>query len=741
MGACTALTAAVAGVVCAGDSGKEGTAGEGVVGGPPRREEAAKGPSPKTRTCSPSLSLSVFTAPVPPLCCHVGRRAHVVCLTLISSFAERNHRNEHCEKRWYVTHSHSHRKHLHSRSPHLSPSLFPQTLLFSDSIIRANVPLALRTSGHLLLGLVRIYCRQVSYLHTDCNDVFLKIKRAFQPGQVDLPGDDAAPRHAIDAPAHTRTFAFELYPDDDEEGAAEAMDALQDVIATGEWVTLPSATQQIALNDEHHAAPEGADDEMAHDDTLDVGIVRRGDQGTPSVSDGRPSMGMGMSSFADDSTNGGLSRLSMGDDINAGLGDASGFGPDDTGFGTARDDQVVHGGFDQGDVQYNQEHMGTGYEPDMDFPLAEGAGAGAGAGAGVAHDEPALVTAQDLDDAAGDAAKAAAAAAAAAREEERQTRLTNRRKRRADDMMDSAITLSKDAIGAMLQDPSATMRPNLPFAQSCARVARPLAMPTSAMSFEQRFAVPAYVDDMGPELRAAFETAMQTGQPPFPQRRRATDAAGAGAGAGDADADEFSVLNETTGTYGTTSVAFENDLDYGVRRTCVCVCFCVCVSVCVCVFCGCRFRFRFVLPSVRAHLYVCLQHEPEPPVDESTFQADNGYEPEAPVSVSPVKGPPSAFATAVDGVGGDDAELSTDNKYHASTLNAVKSMHTVMEGTDQMPFSQLIKGANRRQAARGFVELLVLKSKDVVNVEQGTPLGEITVSKTVRFLCPFPLLL
>ncbi len=36
--------------------------------------------------------------------------------------------------------------------------------------------LALRLTGHLLLGLSRIYSRKVGYLLTDCSDALVKIK-------------------------------------------------------------------------------------------------------------------------------------------------------------------------------------------------------------------------------------------------------------------------------------------------------------------------------------------------------------------------------------------------------------------------------------------------------------------------------------------------------------------------------------------------------------------------------------
>lgn len=45
-----------------------------------------------------------------------------------------------------------------------------------DGILKPKVKMALRTSGHLLLGVVRIYSRKAKYLLQDCNEAFVKIK-------------------------------------------------------------------------------------------------------------------------------------------------------------------------------------------------------------------------------------------------------------------------------------------------------------------------------------------------------------------------------------------------------------------------------------------------------------------------------------------------------------------------------------------------------------------------------------
>ncbi|CAF3377559.1 unnamed protein product [Rotaria sp. Silwood2] len=60
--------------------------------------------------------------------------------------------------------------------------------LSCESILEPCLKLALRTKGHLLLGVVRIYSRKTKYLLADCNEAFIKIKMAFRPGIVGIDG-------------------------------------------------------------------------------------------------------------------------------------------------------------------------------------------------------------------------------------------------------------------------------------------------------------------------------------------------------------------------------------------------------------------------------------------------------------------------------------------------------------------------------------------------------------------------
>lgn len=62
------------------------------------------------------------------------------------------------------------------------PQIFATDISQSvESIVNPTVPLALRVSGHLLLGVVRIYSRKVKYVLNDCTEAMLKMQMAFLP--------------------------------------------------------------------------------------------------------------------------------------------------------------------------------------------------------------------------------------------------------------------------------------------------------------------------------------------------------------------------------------------------------------------------------------------------------------------------------------------------------------------------------------------------------------------------------
>jgi len=67
----------------------------------------------------------------------------------------------------------------------------------TEKVAKPETRLALRLSGHLLLGIARIYAKKVAYLYADCSEALIKIKMAFRPGvNIDLEESTAA-LHAI----------------------------------------------------------------------------------------------------------------------------------------------------------------------------------------------------------------------------------------------------------------------------------------------------------------------------------------------------------------------------------------------------------------------------------------------------------------------------------------------------------------------------------------------------------------
>ncbi|POM64421.1 Double-strand-break repair protein rad21 [Phytophthora palmivora] len=112
-----------------------------------------------------------------------------------------------------------------------------------ENIMNPQVPLALRVTGHLLLGVVRIYSRKVKYLYTDCSEALVKIKLAFRPGAVDLPASNQqAASHTINVSNFGEFEAEVTY----------SIDAIA-VPSLDEWIAASSQTmarrQDITLAD------------------------------------------------------------------------------------------------------------------------------------------------------------------------------------------------------------------------------------------------------------------------------------------------------------------------------------------------------------------------------------------------------------------------------------------------------------------------------------------------------------
>ncbi|KAJ0065819.1 hypothetical protein NL108_000043, partial [Boleophthalmus pectinirostris] len=125
------------------------------------------------------------------------------------------------------------------------------------------VKMALRTSGHLLLGVVRIYHRKAKYLLADCNEAFIKIKMAFRPGVVDLPEENReAAYNAITLPEEFHDFDQPL-PDLDDIDVAQQFTLNQSRV---EEITMREDVGNLSLLQDNDFADFGMDDrEMMRD--------------------------------------------------------------------------------------------------------------------------------------------------------------------------------------------------------------------------------------------------------------------------------------------------------------------------------------------------------------------------------------------------------------------------------------------------------------------------------------------
>ncbi|KAL3914392.1 MAG: hypothetical protein SGILL_006117 [Bacillariaceae sp.] len=92
------------------------------------------------------------------------------------------------------------------------PQIFATDISQScTDIMNPSVPLALRLSGHLLLGVVRIYSRKVKYVLNDCTEAMLKLQMAFTKSGGGNAGGDKELLTDQDAPTNNLVANFGEY--------------------------------------------------------------------------------------------------------------------------------------------------------------------------------------------------------------------------------------------------------------------------------------------------------------------------------------------------------------------------------------------------------------------------------------------------------------------------------------------------------------------------------------------------
>lgn len=209
-----------------------------------------------------------------------------------------------------------------------------------DGILQPKVKMALRTSGHLLLGVVRIYSRKAKYLLADCNEAFVKIKMAFRPGMVDLPEEHReAAVNAITLP--------EVFHDFD-----TTMPELNDVDIEAQFSLNQSRAEEITMREDY-----GNITLVSNDDGFgDMGFDTDAPDLMRHTSALEPSMEQSNLLFSDGSGLDGVSHL---DKDREPIPSTSGTQPShtpmevdapirDDGFGTNIDQNIMSGGLFEG---------------------------------------------------------------------------------------------------------------------------------------------------------------------------------------------------------------------------------------------------------------------------------------------------------------------------------------------------------------------------------------------------------
>ncbi|KAJ1327469.1 cohesin complex subunit SCC1 [Microdochium nivale] len=162
---------------------------------------------------------------------------------------------------------------------HILQSNLPDSV---DAIITPNqAPMALRLSGQLLLGVVRIYSRKARYLLDDCNEALLKIKMAFRTtGNNDLPENlGIANREALMIPDRiTPADNLNLLPAFTMPNADFLLSQMDEVDATpsstnfGKARSRPNNNRDINLQEDYNNS-QFLETDNFDDNGLDVGLI------------------------------------------------------------------------------------------------------------------------------------------------------------------------------------------------------------------------------------------------------------------------------------------------------------------------------------------------------------------------------------------------------------------------------------------------------------------------------------
>ncbi|CAF2112957.1 sister chromatid cohesion 1 protein 3 [Brassica napus] len=149
--------------------------------------------------------------------------------------------------------------HLQQRlkKSHYTATNIPKTV---DLIMFPEAPLALRLSGHLLLGVVRIYSKQVDYLFRDCALVTTWLSKSFVSTQVDLPEDARqAPVESVTLPQALNLDDFQLDDDTHEGEFDNHLRSQEDITLTDQIPTGVDPYVAITFDEDISSGPSPMD--------------------------------------------------------------------------------------------------------------------------------------------------------------------------------------------------------------------------------------------------------------------------------------------------------------------------------------------------------------------------------------------------------------------------------------------------------------------------------------------------
>uniref|UniRef100_A0A7R9Y943 Rad21/Rec8-like protein N-terminal domain-containing protein n=1 Tax=Pinguiococcus pyrenoidosus TaxID=172671 RepID=A0A7R9Y943_9STRA len=562
-----------------------------------------------------------------------------------------------------------------------------------ESIANPGVPLALRVSGHLLLGVVRIYSRKVNYLMTDCSEALSKLKMAFRPGVIDLP-----PGQLTAAQSQLNVGDFGVFDQSFDTQGSISLDALPQVDA---WLTKAGMTtarreditldeSELMLDAPSYSSSSRTGTPLSARDLnsrriSDIEFARDGSRsslGTPiRLSLDLPEMGMDLAPVDEDMDLAPVQpdELVLETDANAmeeGLeleGDDAPLPVDDV----SRMSLDILGEAKKGGASEDEEEEEEGEDDDPAESQLDGATGKPAADLDAISEETILPLPQ-------------------------KKRKARRRRLR----IDAQTTLAKEDVKQQTKDP----RPK--------DLMKPRGGPRGARSAERRRKTRAgrlrmpFMEDVAPQLRKLFDVAMNPDKIPTKLRLSEDEIeAVEQERARDAEMSKDGANVEASADYSEIEVAREKDdtVDMGIPEE----------------------PLPFSPGSARSIPDGMDEAPLSNSFDEPSGILGKDLDEEQPLADEheQLDLPPGGDTPRSDAA----VDVSPARRHRLSNKIAAVLEEEFSKAQSEVSMKSMLKGTKRKEAALAFFQLLQLKTWSKVNLEQEEPFGDILISATDRF--------